>query len=730
MKKRRTLAFLGLATLGLFLSCPNSNQGADGPGASLSLSFSAGAKTILPDFSKAVDKIALRMSSAGQDPIERELGGFSESLLLSGLTEGQWSLTATAYANDLVVASGGASITLKPGSSQKLSVRLSFDYGKGKGDLSILARWPDSTLVDGLQWSIDDGTAQAAMIQSVSGYYTARLEASGLDAGAHLLWLGFKKGAISAGNFVEIVNVFAGQLSSSWVDAEGELLSQMDYPADGFLSSDTSLRGISLYDSGTSGPSLISFSSGNHEYYASAWPDSGRVTLSPTESLAGQYISYVWNDAASKPLASGDAATLKLKPSSANTLVLHVLAPNGVTGQDYTVHLDSGAVSVGISFVDEYSGFVLPKSVSIVQGQAFGLNSEDPDLAGLGQGWSWYLDGVKTEQAGGRFVREPSATSGMLGDYQVAATLDYGGVLYSQRLSLKVLRRASFVYYWDSTITNVATTGISDCSSLTYADGNFYAAHGTFVQKLNPQAMLFEAFAGNASPGGNDGLGTAASFTDLQDACTDGSYLYAVDGELHNIRRISLKTAAVTTLAGSATGEAGYLDGLGTAARFNKPTGVCTDGNSLYVADQGNRRIRKVDLSTGRVSTLAGSGDSGNANGLGTAASFKLPQGVTTDGTNVYVSDIGNANIRKIGPSGLVSVFCPAGVLTAPYRMYWDGSSLFVSDWVVMQVRQISGDGSTTIRVGPLYSQSVGGLCSDGNRLYVMSDAGGIYAFD
>ena len=103
----------------------------------------------------------------------------------------------------------------------------------------------------------------------------------------------------------------------------------------------------------------------------------------------------------------------------------------------------------------------------------------------------------------------------------------------------------------------------------------------------------------------------------------------------------------VTTFAGSPSGSAssGSTDATGTAARFKYPQGVTTDGTNLYVADQSNHRIRKIVISTGAVTTLAGS-SSGYTDATGTSARFKHPRGITTDGTNLYVADTDNHAIR------------------------------------------------------------------------------------
>jgi DNA-binding beta-propeller fold protein YncE len=103
-------------------------------------------------------------------------------------------------------------------------------------------------------------------------------------------------------------------------------------------------------------------------------------------------------------------------------------------------------------------------------------------------------------------------------------------------------------------------------------------------------------------------------------------------------------------LAGTAL-QYGYTDGTGVAARFDSLWGITTDGTSLYVADGGlfSNTIRKIVIATGAVTTLAGTaGQKGSADGTGPAASFGQPFGITTDGTSLYVADVGNKAIRRI----------------------------------------------------------------------------------
>lgn len=171
-------------------------------------------------------------------------------------------------------------------------------------------------------------------------------------------------------------------------------------------------------------------------------------------------------------------------------------------------------------------------------------------------------------------------------------------------------------------------------------------------------------FAGDpANPWGYaDGTGTAAIFAEPYGLATDSAgNVYVADSFNHLIRKIT-SAGVVTTLAGNQL--YGNVDGTGTAARFFNPDGVATDSTgNVYVADTYNDSIRKVSPA-GVVTTLAGSGVGGSADGTGTAASFYTPVGVATDNAgNVYVADTSNDTIRKITPAGVVTTLAgTAGV--------------------------------------------------------------------
>lgn len=142
---------------------------------------------------------------------------------------------------------------------------------------------------------------------------------------------------------------------------------------------------------------------------------------------------------------------------------------------------------------------------------------------------------------------------------------------------------------------------------------------------------------------------------DIGDTC------YIVDAENHCIRTMSAGT--VSTFAGN--GYPGFADGYRTSARFNLPGKMTTDGvGSMYVADIGNNAIRKIDAS-GYVTTPAGGGpyQYGKVDGQGAAASFARPTAVISNPADgmLYVADSHNNCIRKVDPAGNVTTYAGTG---------------------------------------------------------------------
>ncbi len=186
------------------------------------------------------------------------------------------------------------------------------------------------------------------------------------------------------------------------------------------------------------------------------------------------------------------------------------------------------------------------------------------------------------------------------------------------------------------------------------ASGNLYTldAEDPRIRKISPTADV-TTYAGAETPGFKDGNADTALFQTGNGSIVTDTHgnVYKADAINHSIRKIS-PSGEVTTIAGN--GNKGFSNGNGSSAQFNNPTGIVIDRNgNLFVADALNYRIRKITPG-GNVSTFAGSGVQGDADGAAGSAQFNTPLDMVIDGAgNLYVTDI--HRIRKISPEGVVS---------------------------------------------------------------------------
>lgn len=201
--------------------------------------------------------------------------------------------------------------------------------------------------------------------------------------------------------------------------------------------------------------------------------------------------------------------------------------------------------------------------------------------------------------------------------------------------------------------------------------------------------MLSLVAGGLGGPGQLDGMGIGARFNGPVGMAYGGAgNLFVADVYNRTIRKIVLSTGQVTTLAGS-MGVTGNADAIGSAARFYAPISLAADGEGhLFVLD-GYEVIRQIVIATGEVTTLAGSlGTQGSADGIGTAAQFNGANGLAADRAgHLFVSDSGNVMVRQIDiATGVVTTF----VSTNAYRLVADSSGhLFASDASTKTIKQI-----------------------------------------
>jgi len=241
---------------------------------------------------------------------------------------------------------------------------------------------------------------------------------------------------------------------------------------------------------------------------------------------------------------------------------------------------------------------------------------------------------------------------------------------------------AQFELPWGTVVDNNGIIYVSDFQ-------------GQTIRKISSGGVVTTLAGSPLRQGSTDGTGSAARFQGPAGIAVDTSgNIYVADSNNNTIRKVT-PAGVVITVAGQA-GVTGSTDGPASTALFKVPYGVAVDGSgNIYVADTGNRTIRKI-TSAGVVSTIAGTtGVGGSADGIGRAAQFSYPWGIATDSSgNVYVADTGANTIRKISPAGVVTTLAglagtagatdgigPAALLNGPDGIALDSSgNLYIAD--------------------------------------------------
>jgi streptogramin lyase len=301
--------------------------------------------------------------------------------------------------------------------------------------------------------------------------------------------------------------------------------------------------------------------------------------------------------------------------------------------------------------------------------------------------------------------------------------------------------------------SNGNVSGIATSASLGSPQDIVKAADGNIYYTDRQNNTIKKITTGNAvsviagkNRGFANGNGTNASFSEPMGIITDNQgNLLVADGENNGIRKID-PSGNVTTFAGCQS----YNDGIGTNARFYYPQSLTHDDEgNMYIADTGNRRIRKMD-SSGNVTTFAGNGKNSYTDATGTDAAFGSPYGIVIDSSgNLFVTDSENNVIRKIDQNGEVTTFAgngdagsdddPAGDATfdSPRAITIDpDDNLYIVDFGSYKVRMVTPGGDvTTIADGndadpPLDSSSAIARDNSGNLFIADANNGYIFKLD
>ena len=257
------------------------------------------------------------------------------------------------------------------------------------------------------------------------------------------------------------------------------------------------------------------------------------------------------------------------------------------------------------------------------------------------------------------------------------------------------------------------------------AFGNIYITEFSnhCIRKVTASTGIITTVAGNGTAGysGDNSAATAAELNYPYDVAVNASgNVYIVDCYNNRIRRVDVTTGIITTIAGNGT--AGYSgdNGAATAAQLNYPTGVTLDvAGNIYIADNGNQRIRKINATTGIITTIAGNGTAGYSgdNGAATAAGLLSPKDAVFDVSgNIYIADNGNNRIRKVNAStGIITTIAgngtagysgDNGIATAaqlhlPQSVAFDAlGNLYIADQSNNVVRKINTTGIISTVVG------------------------------
>jgi sugar lactone lactonase YvrE len=276
--------------------------------------------------------------------------------------------------------------------------------------------------------------------------------------------------------------------------------------------------------------------------------------------------------------------------------------------------------------------------------------------------------------------------------------------------------------------------------------GNTFVASRVMNQVFKADsAGNFTVVAGNGTGGfgGDGGPATSASLSyPLGVAVDSAGNLFIADYDNYRIRRVDASTGIITTVAGNGTGGYNGDNIAATSAELYYPTGVAVDGaGNLFIADSFNYVVRRVDASSGFITTVAGnrvSGFSGD-NGPATNASLALPSGVALDGRgNLFIADMWNSRIRVVNTQtsaitvarvliqpGNIATVAGGGTsglgdgelatnasLALPSGVALDGSgNLFIADWLSERIRRVD---AVTAIITTVAGNGTAGFSGDG----------------
>jgi sugar lactone lactonase YvrE len=296
----------------------------------------------------------------------------------------------------------------------------------------------------------------------------------------------------------------------------------------------------------------------------------------------------------------------------------------------------------------------------------------------------------------------------------------------------------------DDVLATSTTVNVPNGLSLSPVTGDLWFADKGNHRIRRLEGTTVRAVAGDPAAVAGFGDCVAATNAELDfpmGVAYDGTIvpdLYIAEVQGHRVRRLESDSGTLSLFAGTGTPGFSGDGGPATAAQLNQPSGIVTDGNDIYVADSANHRIRKIDRLTGTITTVAGTGVAGTTGdgGPASAAQLNWPSGLARDPLgNLYVTEYDGAVVRRIdGTTGTISTIAGTGVpgfsgdggpataaqFDGPIAVavaveYLDPhagpeTAVYVADEQNDRVRRVGGDGTITTVAG---SGSGGGYSGD-----------------
>ena len=300
-------------------------------------------RTVVPDFTSAVDAVNVTLTS--NDGFGTRTASSSASpwtVMFTGIPLGSYDVAVEVFSNGVLIGTGNVeNRLLEEGGALGLTIPIAFSVQGALGDVAFTISFPVSTGIDYVRGSIEETAAdQAPQLTAEAGLNRVVFTFAGLPTGTYSMVLTFRRGGETgtiAGIFREKLVMRNGFSSAWWLDANGELVSERAFVADEFLESDVSLSALAV----DGVLPFADFFSAITVYDLGVIPDIASTAFTAGSSVPGQYLTYSWNGGIPVEIVPGVPSSA-LPTMGDNELEILVRAPDRQTVGTYRVTFTLG----------------------------------------------------------------------------------------------------------------------------------------------------------------------------------------------------------------------------------------------------------------------------------------------------------------------------------------------------------------------------------------------------